>query len=208
MSPTRAERAEETRALVIETAALAFAQHGYERAALSEIASASGLTKGALYHHFASKEELALAVFRHEQETLVEQIVAATAGTRGALAALRAAFRVRAEVLRDVPAARAVLRLGAEFRVDAAPGSVFAEYQELAFEAFAEIVRRGQEEGDVRADLDPRATAEHIFAAMVGMDDVSTFLSDLDDLPQRTEGLLDLIVDGLATRTPAPRRTK
>lgn len=195
---SRAERAERTRELILETAASVFAEKGYERTALSDIVRTSGLTKGALYHHFASKEELALAAFRHKQEALVAQILAAADAERDSVAALRTAFRVRAAVLQEDPSARVVLRLGAEFRVDAVPGSAFADYQELAFEAFTEIIRQGQEEGSMRADLDPRAIAELIFAAMVGMDDVSSFLSNLDDLPQRSERLVDLLIDGLA----------
>jgi len=38
---------------------------------------------------------------------------------------------------------------------------------------------------------------------MVGMDDVSSFLSNPDDLPERSEGIVDLPVGGLATPTPA-----
>ena len=62
----------------------------------------------------------------------------------------------------------------------------------------SDLVRRGQEEGTVRRGLDPRATGEQIFAAVVGMDDVSRFLSGGEDLARRSEELVDLLVYGLA----------
>ena len=62
---------------------------------------------------------------------------------------------------------------------------------------FADIVRRGQDEGSIRAELDPRATGEAIFAAVVGTDRVSRLLSGRADLERRTDDLLDLLTRGL-----------
>lgn len=195
---TRSERGERTRRHILETAALSFAEGGYAGTSLNAIVAASGLTKGAFYHHFDSKEELALAAFRHKQEQLVAQAGAAVADAADAPAALRTLFRDRATALREDPSLRAVLRLGAEFRALAVPDAEFVRFQELAIEMFAELIRRGQDEGTMRWSLDPRATAELLFGAIVGMDDVSHFLGG-DDLERRSEALVDLLVGGLAS---------
>ncbi len=100
-------------------------------------------------------------------------------------------------LFRADPSLGCVLRLGAELGAAAGPGSEFARYQELTIEAFAGLVRRGQREGVVRADLSPRAAGEAIFAAMIGADRVSRLLSGRADLERRTEELLDLLVNGL-----------
>ncbi|WP_309053836.1 TetR family transcriptional regulator, partial [Streptomyces sp.] len=55
-------RAIRTRRLLLESAASVFAERGYERTTIGEILTRAGVTKGALYFHFASKEELALGV--------------------------------------------------------------------------------------------------------------------------------------------------
>ncbi len=55
-------RAIRTRRLILESAAAVFAERGYERTTIGEILVRAGVTKGALYFHFASKEDLALGV--------------------------------------------------------------------------------------------------------------------------------------------------
>ncbi|MCI0385824.1 ScbR family autoregulator-binding transcription factor [Streptomyces sp. CNQ085] len=62
------DRAIRTRRAILEAAAIVFEEHGYEAAKLSEIISRARVTKGALYFHFASKEELALAVISAQFE--------------------------------------------------------------------------------------------------------------------------------------------
>jgi AcrR family transcriptional regulator len=188
------ERSERTRDQILTTAAREFAQGGYAGTSLNAIVRASGLTKGAFYHHFASKQELALATFRHEQLRLLEAIAPAAEGRPDAVSALRATFRERARVLRDDPSTRAVLTLGAEFRAN--PDPIFAEQQEAAFDVLEALLQRGQEEGSVRSDIDTRQGAELLFAAVVGMDDVSRFVSGFEDLETRSDLLLELLING------------
>ncbi len=66
--PTRAE----TRVRLLQAAGEVFAKHGYDRASLDDVAAAAGLTKGAVYSSFASKDELFYALMReHIDERLV-----------------------------------------------------------------------------------------------------------------------------------------
>jgi len=58
-------KGEETRLRILERAAPLLNRHGFSTAPVSEIMRATGLQKGGLYNHFASKEELALATFDH-----------------------------------------------------------------------------------------------------------------------------------------------
>ncbi|MGO9902593.1 MAG: TetR/AcrR family transcriptional regulator [Solirubrobacteraceae bacterium] len=58
--PTR----DETRARLLQAASEVFAKHGYDRASLDDVAAAAGLTKGAVYSSFASKDELFYALMR------------------------------------------------------------------------------------------------------------------------------------------------
>jgi AcrR family transcriptional regulator len=59
---TPERRMERTRAALIASARHAFATRGFEGASLEEIAEAAGYTRGAIYRHFANKEELFFAV--------------------------------------------------------------------------------------------------------------------------------------------------
>ena len=59
---SREEKKARTRAQLIDAAATVFARHGYVAASLDEVAEEAGLTKGAVYSNFDSKEDLFLAV--------------------------------------------------------------------------------------------------------------------------------------------------
>jgi len=89
---TKAAQREATRTRLVEAARALFATRGYADVGTEEIVRAAGVTRGALYHQFADKRELFLAVFE-EVET---DVIAQAAGTMGqaasALEALRAGF--------------------------------------------------------------------------------------------------------------------
>ena len=191
-------RAKRTRERILDAAAAAFARSGYEGTSLNELVRESGLTKGAFYFHFGSKEELALETFRYKQEQLVERTLAEAGEEADAVAELQAVLRIRARVYASDPSARCILRLGAELGAKAGPDSEFARFQELTIETFAGIIRRGQAEGCMRTDADPRRAGEAIFAAMIGADRVSRLLTGGSDLEQRGRELVDLLVHGLA----------
>jgi AcrR family transcriptional regulator len=59
---TRERRLEHTRSLLLDAAEEVFAEKGFAPATLDDIAHAAGYTKGAIYKHFATKEDLFLAV--------------------------------------------------------------------------------------------------------------------------------------------------
>lgn len=58
----RQERAVRTRRAILEAAAAVFDERGYEAATIADILARAGVTKGALYFHFCSKQELAQGV--------------------------------------------------------------------------------------------------------------------------------------------------
>src|SRR5580704_8226833 len=79
---TQAARSARTRGALIEAARALFATKGFAATGRDEIAEQAGVTRGALYHHFASKTELAAAVVEELEGELVERVVAAAlAGT-------------------------------------------------------------------------------------------------------------------------------
>lgn len=68
------ERSERTRRRLVFAGAELFHRHGYANATLGDIARAAGVTKGALYFHFASKDDLADAVQRQGCRLLHEAV--------------------------------------------------------------------------------------------------------------------------------------
>ncbi|HZD71660.1 MAG TPA: TetR family transcriptional regulator, partial [Actinomycetes bacterium] len=127
LARSRQPRADRTRAHIIEIAALAFAEHGYEGVSLNELVKASRVSKGAFYFHFSSKEELALAAFRVKQEELMARLLGEEAPTS---VSERAAFllRRRAALIREDPSLGCVTRLGSDLNVRSEPGSTYASF--------------------------------------------------------------------------------
>src|SRR5262245_19613352 len=72
-----AAEAEQTRLAILTAARAAFAEQGFAAASTTTIAAAAGVTRGALYYHFADKNELFRAVFIEIELELNETVVAA-----------------------------------------------------------------------------------------------------------------------------------
>ncbi len=88
----KAERSQATRAALVATAREMFAQRGYAAVGTEEIVRATGVTRGALYHHFAGKLELFEAVYEEVESQLVQRIgeLVASSATEDPLQALHA----------------------------------------------------------------------------------------------------------------------
>ena len=74
---SRATRAEGTRSALLHHAREVFARKGYTEASTDEMVRRAKLTKGALYHHFANKQDLYQAVIEDMQAELVARLEAA-----------------------------------------------------------------------------------------------------------------------------------
>ena len=77
MTPPQQQRSEATVAAIVAAARELFGRHGFSAVSLDSVADECGRTKGAIYHHFATKEVLFEEVFTHEQRRLADDVVAA-----------------------------------------------------------------------------------------------------------------------------------
>ena len=68
-------RTQETQSRLLNSAEKVFVRDGYESAQLDEIAAAAGRSKGAVYTHFKSKEDLFLALFEHRTKSYINRLV-------------------------------------------------------------------------------------------------------------------------------------
>jgi AcrR family transcriptional regulator len=83
-------RGEATRAHLIETATGLFASRGYEDTSIEAVLDEAGVSRGSLYHHFASKEALFEAVLQDVESRVGAQTMEAALAADGPAAALRA----------------------------------------------------------------------------------------------------------------------
>src|SRR3954451_11590710 len=74
MTLTQAERSARTRTALLESAARGLSRYGYGNLVLEQVARDAGYTRGALYHQFADKEDLARAVLHWVDETWQREV--------------------------------------------------------------------------------------------------------------------------------------
>lgn len=105
----QAARSASTQAKLIRAARTLFARRGYAAVGTEEIVRRAGLTRGALYHQFPSKQELFLAVYEQVEQELTERVAGTLGEQPGPLAAMRAGIRAFLEACRTPEVQRIVL---------------------------------------------------------------------------------------------------
>ncbi|MFJ3790449.1 ScbR family autoregulator-binding transcription factor [Kitasatospora sp. NPDC090091] len=186
----RQARALATRQTVLLAAAEVFDERGYAAATMSEILERAGVTKGALYFHFGSKEELALAVIEGQGAWLATWRPTSDSPVQ-TLIDLGYAF---AHALVDDPMVRGSIRLTIEHGSFTQPQ--IAAYQRWSDAARA-LLEQARDAGDLHPGLDPAAAAGVITGAVTGIQLSSQVLTGRRDLLQRMADLWTMLLPGL-----------
>ncbi|MFK4145289.1 ScbR family autoregulator-binding transcription factor [Streptomyces sp. NPDC004065] len=195
-------RAEQTRATIITAAADLFDRYGYERTSLSDIVAHAKVTKGALYFHFAAKEDLAQAIMELQARATCR--AASEVDGRG-YSSLESLIRITFVLTRqavDGPVVRAGLRL-ATAGVEPRPPlrHPFTEWLEVATRKLLGAVR----ESDVHPETDVRAVAHSLVCFYVGARIAGRPLEPVERLPRRTTEMWYLLIRGLVPVHRRPR---
>jgi AcrR family transcriptional regulator len=105
----RAAQGRATRGQLVEVATRLFADHGYEGTSIDAVLSAAGVSRGALYHHFAGKEALFEAVVFAVSERVTGELAETVRGCPDPVAALHTAAQAWVGLAGDPVIARVVL---------------------------------------------------------------------------------------------------
>jgi TetR/AcrR family transcriptional regulator, fatty acid metabolism regulator protein len=180
----RSITATDKRTLILDAAVRVFARKGYHAARVGDIAAEAGVAHGLLYHYFDSKEEVLESIFRETWTELLGALEQVEVDVRPADEQLR---QVAAIVLRswrrDPDLVRVLVREVA--RTPQLGGRV--DEIEKAFATIQRIVARGQADGELRADLDPRLAAWIVYGAL---EEILTGWV-LETLPDGDEGVAE-----------------
>jgi AcrR family transcriptional regulator len=162
-------KGEITRQRIVELAAPLFNQRGFAGCSMQDIMDATGLKKGGVYRHFSSKEELAAEAFRYSLSQAVKLRTPPADPPRSAVARLREVIEQFVEKPSAVPGGCPILNTA----IDADDGN--SVLRELAREGLkswrnriSRIVGEGINRNEIRQDVEPRALANTIIAALEG----------------------------------------
>jgi AcrR family transcriptional regulator len=189
---------EDKRRLLLDAAVRVFARNGYHDCRVGDIAKEAGVAYGLLYHYFRSKDEVLETIFRDtwggdaDRDRRSGGVRRPGAGPGPEVAAI---------VLRswqtDPDLVRVVVR-----EITRSP-HIGQEVEEIeqAFAALERIVRRGQEQGEFRADIDARLASHVLYGALEQILTVWVFEQppeSEDEVATAERTVTALICDGLA----------
>jgi TetR/AcrR family transcriptional regulator, cholesterol catabolism regulator len=97
--PMTREAAVDSRQEILRTAARLFQQRGYDATSMNDVAAALKLSKGGLYHHFPSKDEMLFHIMNHALDITEERVVKVVRATQGPDERLRVLIRLHIEVV-------------------------------------------------------------------------------------------------------------
>ncbi|HEY3095220.1 MAG TPA: TetR/AcrR family transcriptional regulator [Acidimicrobiia bacterium] len=112
MTSRKAEQSDATRSTLLSVARGLFTEHGYATTSTNEIADRAGVTRGALYHHFAAKDDLFRAVFEQLEAEIAGQVARAALAGSDPLEQLRLGCRAFLDACLDPAVQRIVLLEG------------------------------------------------------------------------------------------------
>ncbi|MET9819698.1 ScbR family autoregulator-binding transcription factor [Streptomyces sp. NPDC006355] len=180
------ERAIRTRRAILVAAAEVFDELGYEAATITEILKRSGLTRGALYFHFSSKEELAQAVLAVQVEALPSVAKQDLKLQESMDEALLLAYLLRRKT--GDPIVRGGVRLtvdqgAAQAGLDTrAPMRAWVEHTHA-------LLNEAKTNGELLPHVDTLGLAKLTVGAFTGIQVLSNIMTDREDMPERVTDL-------------------
>ena len=179
----RKDKSQAMREKILNTATQLFIQKGSEKTSMQDIAQTAGISKGAIYHHFKSKDEIVVAVMRSRQELMEEEMkqwLKATENLTG-----REQLQTILKSNLESQTARATDGIVGEYEKDA--GFILTMMRDnlrIGAPLVSDIIKKGMADGSLRTQY-PDQAAE-VFLLLVNFWMHGTiFESDPEKLPER-----------------------
>ncbi len=195
------QRSEMTRAQLLEAAEVCFSASGYDGASIADICQRAGVSKGAFYHHFPTKQALFLELLSRWLEGLDTQIAQARQDASDVLAALQA---IAGMVRRVFAAGSGRLPIFLVFWMQAARDpqawTVTIGHYRHYHALFTEMIAEGIAEGSIAPTVDARAAAQSLVSLGVGLILQGLLDPQGADWGQVAEQSIQVLLDGLRRR--------
>jgi AcrR family transcriptional regulator len=148
---------------LLDIAVAVFNERGYDATSMEEIATRLGVTKSAIYHHVSSKVELLRLALDRALDALFAVTEEPGATTGPAIDRLEHVVRGSVRVLAaELPFVTLLLRVRGNSPVEQEALQRRRQFDRVV----TDLVRAGEEEGDVRPDVDPAITSRLLFGTV------------------------------------------
>jgi len=191
-------KAEETKNRIIQQAANLFNQQGYAGASMSDIMAATGLKKGGIYNHFASKDELAIAAFDFAAQQASQRYFHALK-KRSAIARLKAIIHTFSTSPDEFSIKGGCPLLNTAIESDDTNPVLRERVQAAMYQwrnLIHQIVKKGIEREEIQPKVDPDAVATILISTMEGSLMLTKLYGDRIHM-QRAKEHLDHYVESL-----------
>jgi AcrR family transcriptional regulator len=175
------------RSQILDGARVCFARHGYEGATVRRLEEATGLSRGAIFHHFRDKESLFLALAEDDAHRMADVV------------AREGLVQVMRDLLSTTDGADWLgsrLELSRRLRTDAEFRARWAERSEQLTIATRQRLERQREAGNLRDDIDVRVLTSYLELVLEGLVSHLAMGLPADDL----EPVLDLVESSVRRR--------
>ncbi len=192
-------QSEQTQRQIIAKATELFVRKGFFGTSISDLAKATGLTKGAFYHHFENKDALFFAVIQSVRETWYREVGRNVLTSKNALTRLTALIENHTRMLIENEELCLLLN-GLVMEMDGTNPEFMTALQEVYRDmaSFIEkIVQKGQNAGQIREDLDPRMVAFNMIGMLRGIGCSPIFKHMGLDSNTMAKALNKILIDGL-----------
>jgi TetR/AcrR family fatty acid metabolism transcriptional regulator len=152
--------------MILHAAVRVFAEKGYNGCRIADVARAAGVAYGLVYHYFHNKDELLESVFDEQWSIFIGALERIDAGAGSAAEKISAMFRFVFDVYKTAPAAVRVLMLEVTHTPHGLRAGSTRETFEKAVRLIADVVRQGQERGELRRQASPVVAAAALLGAM------------------------------------------
>ncbi len=156
----------EKRRAILHAAVHVFAAKGYHGCRIADVARRAGVAYGLVYHYFQNKDELLESVFAEQWTILLHALEAIRSGPGTGLEQLASVCRFVLDVFRTAPDAVRVLILEVARAPDSLRTGSTRQTFETAVRIISEMVRHGQEQGEIRREIDPMVAAASLLGAI------------------------------------------
>jgi len=201
MAPrTTEDQWNETHQTIIRVATQLFATKGYNGTSMNDIVKESGVSKGAIYNHFESKEQLFNALLDLETEAGMNQVIALINGSQNTIEKLKNALKYTYST--SVACPREVCMMQIEFmvtasRIDTISPTLLKRYQTI-HKFFVDLIEEGKQKGEIRGDVDAEGLVTLVYAALDGLAFQHATLGIQYDPDHLEQVLLELILKDIA----------